>query len=91
MFKCYGKIQQMRVVLPEKKLPAYLLVSSTPFSHRTISGHASHFAPINLTLAGLTFMSICSELIELSERKSSTYVSQLRILFGLRSSRRIYL
>ena len=29
MFKCYGKIQQMRVVLPEKKLPAYLLVSST--------------------------------------------------------------
>ena len=27
MFKCHGKIQQMRVVLPEKKLPAYLLVS----------------------------------------------------------------
>lgn len=29
MFKCYGKIQQMRVVLPEKKLPAYLLGYAT--------------------------------------------------------------
>ena len=29
IFKIYGKIQQMRVVPPEKKLPAYLLVSRT--------------------------------------------------------------